>query len=151
MTKRRASLLAGLVALSALGAPGCTSDPLAPRVSALEFVGQSPHNTMVLVFDVSFEDSDADLADGTLTVFVNGRATSAGPRAMRDVFVENDLEPAVVRGKLSVSLELSWSSDAVPENGSQFELGVELIDGAGRSSGVHNQRLVLNHGAGPAI
>jgi hypothetical protein len=126
------------VVLAVLGAGSCLSaqqrDPTMPLLTGLGFDGVSPENPTVLLFHVDFRDSDGDLAAGTLTPLVNGRATSDTPLSIRDIFLDDGMALDTPAGTLRFALEVQVASGAEPESGSRFDVGFQARDGAGKTS-----------------
>lgn len=119
----RAAFLAAL--LGVLVASAC-SDEHAPRLHDLSFAGQAPESDLVLIFTVGFEDPDGDLGRGVLETFVNERPSGLGPLSLEPIFLWSRVPLDATFGEIEFVLELSL--DEAPSDGTEFKLGVRVLD-----------------------
>ena len=134
----------GMLSLCALLLSAC-GDNVTPALKDFTFDGQAPDSSVVMLFGISFDDPDGDLGDGRLETFINGRATSVGALPMRQLFLDEALPPDTTVGRLHFVLELSLTSQTLPESGSTFDVGVRAVDAASHTSGMLEQRVKITY------
>ena len=131
-----------LALLIACASAGC-GDGETPSLKNFTFDGQAQDSPLVLLLRDDFEDPDGNLANGSLTTFINDRATSAGDLELFPIFVQSGVDPEATSGRLEFVLELSFV-DGPPEDGTSFELGARAVDEDGNASSTQELRLALS-------
>ena len=109
-------------------------DGVTPHVSDLRMAGQAPDSTLVMLMEADFTDPDGDLGDGNLETYIDANPTSLGGLSLRPIFIRSGLPLEAAEGTLDFVLELSVTESLLPDSGTQFSLGVVLIDLAGNAS-----------------
>lgn len=109
-------------------------DTTLPLLTGLQFDGVAPESPTVLLFHVDFRDSDGNLSAGTLTPYINGKATGESPAQLKELFLENNLALDTPAGTLEFVLEIQIAGDSRPESGSHFDVGFRVTDGDGNES-----------------
>lgn len=136
-------LISSFVLATCAVASGC-DDGFTPSLSNLRFDGPAKDSATVLLLSVDFFDGDGDLGRGTLTTFIDGEPTNAGPLDLLPIFLRSDLPVNATEGTLEFVLELALGASP-PPSGTTFHLGVRASDVADNTSATVEIPLTLTY------
>ena len=135
-----------LLALGLLCVVGCGHDPCeghgpsseatAPKITAFNFVRQTPSDPWMLIFATGFADSDGDLGAGHAEVFLDGTA-ALGSVGLADLFEQSELDTHATSGTVGVPLRFN---DQI-RDGRQVSVQIQVSDAAAHRSNCYESRL----------
>ena len=116
-----------------------SDDPEAPRILEATVPTQLAQDSWTLVLAVTFRDANADLAGGSVVFYLASEAESVATQALLPAFKQSALDEASTDGTLTVPLRFD---DGV-QDGSEVDLGLQLVDGASLRSNCYGLALAF--------
>lgn len=132
IVRRLASIVLPMaVGLVACGEPSLEDWPQGrPRIDRLQFLQQSPQDPLALEFGLQVADSDGDLADGELIMFID---CSEAARLANDEIFASQTPPVPQNTKMAeVAVVVRISSEV--KTGDEIRVGFRLEDATEQSS-----------------
>jgi hypothetical protein len=113
------------------------ADPYAPEIRSMHLLGSAKAYSEVLLFEVNFADADADLGEGTLEIFIDGKPVPGDE--LFHLFLVNEVDPNAKEGTFVFHLEIFYKQGSKQS----MEIAARLIDKAGRASATYPVPITL--------
>ncbi len=111
----------------------------APRILDASVTSQLAQDPWTLVLAVTFNDANGDLADGSVVFYLARQSESAATQSLVPAFKQSALDAGAVEGTLV--LPLRFDDDV--EDGTEVDLGLQLVDGASLRSNCYGLSLAF--------
>jgi hypothetical protein len=116
-----------------------SDEAAAPRIIEASLPTQLAQDSWTLVLAVTFHDADADLSQGSVVFYLEREGNSAATQELLPAFKQSALDENTVDGTLT--LPLRFDDDI--EDGTEVDLGLQLVDGASLRSNCYGLSLAF--------
>ncbi|HSI04934.1 MAG: hypothetical protein ACAI38_15555 [Myxococcota bacterium] len=116
-----------------------SDQPEAPRIVEVSLPTQLAQDPWTLVLALTFHDANADLSGGSVVFYLGSEGESAATQALLPAFKLSALDEGSVDGTLTVPLRF----DDDVEDGTDVDLGLQLVDGASLRSNCYGLSLAF--------
>lgn len=113
--------------------------PEAPRIVEASVPAQLAEDSWTVILAVTFHDANADLSGGSVVFYLESDGDSAATQALLPAFKQSALDEAAMDGTLT--LPLRFDDDV--EDGTEVDLGLQLVDGASLRSNCYGLSLAF--------